>query len=308
MIIVTGGAGFIGSNIVKKLCQAGHDNDIVVVDDLTDGEKFRNIVGLPIADYIDLEDLPRRLTEMGDITAIIHQGAISNTRERNGALMMQANYEASKLLANFCLTRDVRFLYASSAAVYGTSQGFKEVPENEHPINVYAYSKLLFDQWIRRRVDNVESQIVGLRYFNVYGPGEAFKYDMASVAYKTYETLRDDDAEPKAVLFDDGEQLRDFVYVDDVVDTLLWFMQHEDVSGIFNVGTGKAASFNQLAQAAIDSCGKGEIEYTPMPDHMAWCYQAHTEADIGALRKAGCDVQFRDVATGVADMVRVLDS
>jgi len=310
--VVTGGAGFIGSNLVRSLNAEGID-DILVVDDLRDGHKFRNIADLAIADYLDKDEFLARLD--GDsgfangITAVLHQGACSTTTEWDGRYMMRNNYAYSKTLLQHCLEAGLPFIYASSAAVYGGSQAFAEEPRNELPLNVYGYSKLLFDQYVRRLDLERGRQVVGLRYFNVYGPREQHKAAMASVAFHFNEQLR---ADGEVRLFEgsggfaDGEQRRDFVHVDDVCAINLWFLEHRDVSGVFNAGTGRAQSFNDVAQAVIDWHGRGRIRYIPFPAHLEGAYQSFTEADLGALRKAGCGLGFRDVASGVRDYLDAL--
>ncbi len=305
MHIVTGGAGFIGSNLAHALCERGHD-DVIVVDDLSDGHKFVNISDLPIADYLDKDEFLSRLDDdagfAGEIRAILHQGACSATTEWDGRYMMQNNYGYSQRLLHHCLDRKIPYIYASSAAVYGPSQAFSEDPSNENPLNVYGYSKLQFDRYVRRVAARPSSQVVGLRYFNVYGPREQHKGSMASVAWHFNNQVRD---EGEARLFEgsggygDGEQLRDFVYVADVCDVNLWFLDHPDVSGIYNTGTGRAQSFNDVAHAVIDWHGRGEIRYIPFPDHLKGAYQSYTQADLTRLRASGCDVEFRPVELGV---------
>jgi len=305
MIIVTGGAGFIGSQIVKGLNQRGYTN-ILVVDDLTDGSKFANLVDLKIYDYLDKEQFLRKIQKQdsfaNDVKAIFHEGACSTTTEWDGRFMMQNNYEYSKSLLHYCLNRGVNFLYASSAAVYGDSQVFKEEPQYERPLNVYGYSKLLFDQYVRRVLPHANSQIAGFRYFNVYGSGEQHKGSMASVAYHLHQQLLKSGV---VKLFEgcdgyeNGEQRRDFVYVEDVVAVNLWFFDRPQHSGIFNVGTGASQSFNDVAKAVTAWHEKGEIEYIPFPDHLKGCYQSFTQADIGPLRKVGYAQPFRTVEQGV---------
>ncbi len=304
MHIVTGGAGFIGSNLAHALCARGHD-DVIVVDDLSDGHKFVNIADLPIADYLDKDEFLARLDDAsftGGIRAILHQGACSATTEWDGRYMMQNNYGYSQRLLHHCLERNIPYIYASSAAVYGPSDAFSEDPLNENPLNVYGYSKLQFDRYVRRVAATPSSQVVGLRYFNVYGPREQHKGSMASVAWHFNKQVRD---EGEARLFEgsggygDGEQLRDFVYVGDVCDVNLWFLDHPDVSGIYNTGTGRAQSFNDVANAVIDWHGQGEIRYIPFPDHLKGAYQSYTQADLANLRASGCDVEFRPVEQGV---------
>ncbi len=305
MHIVTGGAGFIGSNVARALVEAGC-NDVVLVDDLTDGHKFANIADLNIADYLDKDEFIARLSTdklfAAGITAILHQGACSETTEWNGRYMMQNNYGYSKTLLHQSLEHATPFIYASSAAVYGSSSEFVEDPQFERPLNVYGYSKLQFDRYVRRVAAAAKSQVVGLRYFNVYGPREQHKGPMASVAFHFNNQLRD---EGEARLFAgndgyaDGEQLRDFVYVDDICKVNLWFLGHPEAAGIFNVGTGRAQSFNDVANAVIRWHGKGKIRYVPFPDHLQGAYQSFTQADLTQLRQSGCDVEFRPVEDGV---------
>ena len=303
MLIVTGGAGFIGSNIVRGLNAAGRD-DIVVVDDLSDGHKFRNIVDCAIDDYWDKSTLTARLARLGDAPeAILHQGACAVTTEWDGRYMMDENYQYSVDLYEYCRANAVPLIYASSAATYGASSEFREGdPALERPLNVYGYSKLLFDRYISSRLGAGGSQVVGLRYFNVYGPNEAHKGSMASVVWHFSRQLEE---AGELRLFEgshgyaDGDQRRDFIYVDDVVSVVLWFLAHPDRSGIFNVGTGASASFNDLANAIIVHYGSGKIRYVPFPEQLEASYQSFTEADISALRSAGYDGSFDDVHAGV---------
>lgn len=307
MIIVTGGAGFIGSNIVKILNEQGR-NDIIVVDDLTDGTKFSNIVDCGILDYIDQEVFLTKIKTnykfSQKIQAIFHEGACSTTTEWNGRYMLENNYEYSKYLLHYCMDSRISLIYASSAAVYGMDTHFKEQPAYEKPLNVYGYSKLLFDQYVRRHFASAQSQIVGLRYFNVYGPREQHKGSMASVAWHFNNQIK---AQGKVKLFEgsdgygNGEQRRDFIFVNDVVAVNLWFLSNPNVSGIYNVGTGRSQSFNDVANAVIKWHDKGEIEYIPFPDHLKNRYQSFTQADISSLRQAGYTGEFVTVEQGVAD-------
>ncbi len=305
MYIVTGGAGFIGSNIVKGLNAAGHTN-ILVVGDLTDGKKFRNLADCHYLDYQDYEDFIAAIKQGREfaepIEAVFHEGACSTTTEWDGRYMMRNNYEYSKDLLHYCVTRKIPFIYASSGAVYGCETSFQEIPANEKPLNVYGYSKLLFDQYVRRLMPTFNSQVVGLRYFNVYGPRENHKGSMASVAFHLMNQLRDNG---KVKLFEgcdgygDGEQVRDFVYVDDVVKVNLWLAQNPQVSGVFNVGTGSARPFNVIAKTLIELYGSGELVYIPFPAHLKGAYQSFTEADITALRSAGYDQAFTSLEEGL---------
>lgn len=305
MIIVTGGAGFIGSNIVKALNDRGQ-TDIVVVDDLTDGTKFLNLRDCSIQDYIDKDDFLQKVVSgksVGkSVKAIMHQGACSTTTEWDGRYMMRNNYEYSKELLHYCQGKKIPFIYASSASVYGAGPVFKEDRRFEAPLNVYGYSKYLFDEYVRRLLPKAKAQIVGLRYFNVYGPREQHKASMASVAFHLNNQLM---AGGRLKLFEgcdgfgDGEQRRDFVYVGDCVEVNLWFLDHADKSGIFNLGTGRSQTFNDVANAVIEWHGEGEIEYIPFPDHLRGRYQSFTEADMKALREAGYTRPFRSVREGV---------
>ena len=310
MIVVTGGAGMIGSNIVAALNAAGH-SDILVVDDLTDGTKFRNLADLAIADYQDKDAFLTRVEkgDAGRVEAVFHQGACSTTTEWDGRYMMDVNYAYSKTLLHFCLERRVPFLYASSAAVYGGGREFREEPELERPLNVYGYSKKLFDDYVRRNVLGTDhSPVAGVRYFNVYGPREDHKGEMASVAFHLFNQVRAGD-NPRLFGAHDGygpgEQSRDFVHVDDVADVNLWLWRRE-ASGIFNCGTGRAEPFKAVAEAVIEGLGRGAIEYVDFPDHLKGRYQSFTRADISRLRAAGYNGAFRDVATGVKDYVEWL--
>lgn len=305
MIIVTGGAGFIGSNIIKMLNDKGY-TDILVVDDLEDGTKFVNLADLEIADYLDKDDflaLIRDEQSLGDVEAIFHEGACSATTEWDGKFMMQNNYQYSVELLHYCLEHKIPFLYASSASVYGGGTVFKESREFERPLNMYGYSKFQFDQYVRRLLPDAESQVIGFRYFNVYGPREQHKGSMASVAYHLNTQLK---AGENPKLFEgcdgyaDGGQTRDFVYVGDVSDVNIWCWEQRAPSGIYNLGTGAAEPFSAVAEAAIAYHGRGEIEFIPFPEHLKGRYQSFTEADISALRQAGYPGTFKTVAEGVA--------
>lgn len=310
MIVVTGGAGFIGSQLVKGLNERGRE-DILVVDDLRRGEKFANLAAARIADYMDKAEFRRYIGARdgfpgyfsADIEFIFHQGACSTTTERDGQYMLDNNYTYSKEILHFAMQHSTPLVYASSAAVYGASADFAEAPANECPVNVYAYSKLLFDNYARARAAATGVRLVGLRYFNVYGPGEAHKGAMASVMFHFNRQLN---ATGRLQLFEgghgyaNGEQRRDFIFVEDVVKVNLWMMDHPAVSGIFNVGTGRANTFNSIARAVIDWHGKGEIGYIPFPAALKAGYQAYTQADLGALRGAGYTEAFTPPEQGVA--------
>jgi ADP-L-glycero-D-manno-heptose 6-epimerase len=323
--VVTGAAGFIGSNLVKALNARG-EKDIIAVDNLARADKFRNLVDCEIADYIDKDEFLARLVD-GDfddeIAALLHQGACSDTMETDGRYMMRNNYRYSVTLVDWCQNNDVPFIYASSASVYGASTAFREERANEAPLNIYGYSKLLFDHYVRRLMPERTSQIAGFRYFNVYGPRERHKGRMASVALHFCDEYL---AESCVRLFEGsggyaaGEQRRDFVHVDDVVNVNLAFLDHPERSGVFNVGSGNAATFNEVAVAAVNalrasskeparSLGElvdaGVIRYVPFPPALVGKYQSYTCADLGRLRGAGYKATMTAAADGV---VRYVDS
>ena len=324
--IVTGAAGFIGSNLVKALNERGHYN-IIAVDNLKHAEKFKNLADCEIADYMDKEDFLEKLQEGffdGLVSAVLHQGACSDTMETDGRYMMDNNYQYTLELLNYCQNEEIPFLYASSASVYGGGSVFKESREFEFPLNVYAYSKFLFDQIVRRRWHKRNTQIVGLRYFNVYGQREQHKGRMASVAYHFFNQYR---AEGKVKLFEgcdgyaNGGQLRDFVSVEDAVKVNMYFLDNPHKSGIFNLGTGQAQSFNDVAVSTVNALRNAEkkpaltlaelqqqglICYIPFPDQLRGKYQSYTQADISALRNSGYSEPFLNVEQGVAKYVNYL--
>ncbi len=315
MIIVTGGYGFVGANLVKALNERGRD-DVLVVDNLSNGEKFVNLVDCEISDYFDKEDFIEELIESGlpeETEVVFHQGACSDTTEWDGRYMMANNYEYSRILLHACLDRQIPLIYASSASVYGLNRECSETAGNESPLNVYGYSKFLFDRYVRRMHagDMAGSQVVGLRYFNVYGPREQHKGRMASVAWHFDQQIRETG---KCRLFSgsdaygDGEQRRDFVCVDDIVAINLWFWENRGCGGIYNCGTGASRSFNAMARAVIDHHGRGEIEYIPFPESLKGHYQSFTEADISNLRGAGFDQPFKSLEDGVRDYLNWMDA
>jgi ADP-L-glycero-D-manno-heptose 6-epimerase len=324
--VVTGAAGFIGSNIVQGLNKRGI-TDIIAVDDLTEGDKFRNLADLQIGDYVDAADFYDRFSKgaYGKVAAVFHEGACSDTMESDGAYMMRNNYGVSCQLFEACQAQGTHLLYASSAAVYGGSDTFRELPEFEKPLNVYGYSKLLFDQWVRRKTSmftSQTSQVVGFRYFNVYGPREQHKGRMASVAFHQFKQFKSDGVVKLFGGYDGyaaGEQKRDFVYVDDVVAVNLWFLDHPNQSGVFNLGTGHAQPFNDVALAVVQGMtdqpaslvqivDNEAIGYVDFPDALKGKYQSYTQADLGALRSVGCDHVFADVGQGVASYLRRLST
>lgn len=303
MIIVTGGAGFIGSNIVKALNAQGQ-TDILVVDDLTDGTKFRNLADLMIADYQDKDVFRQRVVTdqraLEGVEAVFHQGACSATTEWNGQYMMDNNYTYSQELLAACQRLSIPFFYASSASVYGDGPVFSEGLANEKPLNVYGYSKFLFDQHVRRVLPKATAPIVGFRYFNVYGPREQHKGSMASVAFHLHQQILKGENPKLFGAYDGyeaGGQSRDFIFVEDVAKVNLWAWQ-QGVSGIYNLGTGRAQPFRDIAEAVIAYHGKGEITYIDFPEHLKGRYQSFTQADMAGLRAAGYKDAFADVATG----------
>lgn len=327
MIVVTGGAGFIGANIVKALNERG-ERDVFVVDNLEKGDKFLNLTDCEIGDYCDKREFIERIRRgdfKGKFSAVFHEGACSDTMEHNGVYMMQNNYEYSKTLLHYCQDARAPFIYASSASVYGGGRVFKEERGYEAPLNVYGYSKFLFDQYVRR-IRKPSAQIVGFRYFNVYGDREQHKGRMASVAFHFFNQYRN---ERKVRLFagsggyDDGEQRRDFISVEDVVAVNLFFLDHADKSGIFNVGTGRSQTFNDVAVATINALrpalsarpadlkalqAEGAIQYIPFPAALVGKYQSFTEASIDTLRAAGYTRAFLTVEQGVARYIGRLSS
>ncbi|WP_028109352.1 ADP-glyceromanno-heptose 6-epimerase [Ferrimonas futtsuensis] len=312
MIIVTGGAGFIGSNLVKMLNNQGR-TDILVVDELEDGTKFVNLADCDIADYLEKDrflELVKAGHDFGDVEAVFHEGACSSTTEWNGRYMMENNYEYSKVLLHYCLDRKIPFLYASSASVYGMGPVFKEDRAHEKPLNVYGFSKFQFDQYVRRLLPTFDSQVVGFRYFNVYGPREQHKGGMASVAFHLNTQIHQGENPKLFGAYDGyeaGGQTRDFIYVGDVCQVNLWAWQEKAESGIYNLGTGAAEPFQAVADAVIDFHGKGQVEYIDFPDKLKGRYQSFTEADMAKLRAAGYDRPFKTVAQGVAEYLAWLN-
>jgi ADP-L-glycero-D-manno-heptose 6-epimerase len=320
MHVVTGAAGFIGSKLVEALNRQGV-TEILAVDNLENADKFSNLVLCEIEDYLDKREFLARLEAGqfdGAIDAVLHQGACSDTMASDGRYVMENNYGYSRALLDWCQEEEVPFLYASSAAVYGAGKnGFRVARECEAPLNVYGYSKFLFDQLVRRRLEGRSAQIAGLRYFNVYGPNESHKARMASVAFHAFHQFK---AEGRVRLFvgsggyADGEQLRDFIHVDDVVAVNLHFLEYGEMSGIWNCGTGRAQSFNEVAAAVINTArgtrasarelvAQKLIEYIPFPPQLAARYQSYTEADVSELRAAGYAREFMTVQQGVAAYV-----
>jgi ADP-L-glycero-D-manno-heptose 6-epimerase len=327
VIIVTGAAGLIGSNIIKTLNENGITN-ILAVDNLEQKDKFFNLSDCIVADYLDKREFIQLIESDSldkNVRAILHQGACSDTMEHNGRYMMDNNFRYTVKLFQYCQDHEIPLVYASSAAVYGGNTTFKEDPSCESPLNVYGYSKLAFDQYFRSHVQEtgLTAPCVGLRYFNVYGPREQHKGRMASVAYHFYNQYFENGF---IKLFegcdgyDNGEQRRDFISIEDVVKVNLWFLDHPEVSGIFNVGTGVSRTFNDMAVATLNAIratnGEDEIsleemreknliQYIPFPEALTGKYQSFTEANISSLRAAGYSNDFLDVNEGVAHYVAV---
>ncbi len=307
MIVVTGGAGFIGSNIVKELNEKGI-KEILIIDNLENSEKHKNLNRLEFLDFIDKRDFMENLSKFQglDIEVIFHQGACSDTMEYNGKYMMKNNYEYSKQLLQFAIDNKIRFIYASSASVYGTGKnGFRENRECEYPLNIYAFSKFLFDQYVRRVIGGTEIQIVGLRYFNVYGPQENHKGKMASVVFHFHNQILE---EGKIKLFEGSENFkRDFIYVKDVVNVNMFFFENVDKKGIFNCGTGKARSFLDIAKIMQQLYDKDvKIDFVPFPERLKGKYQTFTKADLTKLREVGYENPFTELEIGVKEYVQVL--
>lgn len=312
MIIITGGAGFIGSAIVWRLNALNLD-DIIIVDSLGTDEKWKNLVSLNYRDFIHKDDFIRLLDSSGIETpsAIIHMGANSSTTEKDADLLLRNNFEYSKKLAEYCITKDIRFIYASSAATYGDgSLGFDDHEADLHllrPLNMYGYSKMMFDFWALKR--GILNKIVGLKYFNVYGPNEYHKGDMRSVVHKAFEQINEigkarlfKSADPK---YKDGEQMRDFIYIKDAVDMTLSFLDQKDKNGLYNIGSGKARTWNDLVMALFTAMNKKtEIEYFDMPPHLLEKYQYFTEAKMDKIKKTGYSKPLMSLEDGITDYVQ----
>ena len=323
MIIVTGGAGFIGSNIVHALNLRGETN-ILIVDNLGSGDKYKNICGLKFSDFMNVDDFFQRIQDdefylEDEVDAVFHEGACSDTMERDADYIMKVNFQYSKALLEFCIDEEAKFIYASSASVYGNGQnGFRENISCERALNAYALSKMVFDMHVRKTLLETASEdfytppIVGLRYFNVYGAQEQHKGRMASIVYQMYNQVKD-----TGVIklfkgsdgYDDGEQRRDFISVDDVVKVNLWAFDNEEIaSGIYNCGTGQAHTFNETAQAVIAAMGTGCVEYIDFPDELQGKYQSFTQADTRKLLRAGYNGGFSDFQKSIAKYCKFLDA
>ncbi|NJS36628.1 MAG: ADP-glyceromanno-heptose 6-epimerase [Brachymonas sp.] len=324
-LVVTGAAGFIGANLIEGLNARGLD-DIIAVDDDAQGLKAQNLRGLKFAEFITSDHFYPRMArgEFGKLEAVFHEGACSDTMETRRDFIMAKNFDCSRDLLLACQRQGTRLLYASSAAVYGNSRAFTEAPANEAPLNFYGESKLMFDHFLREKLSaaphsrfaHAPTQVAGFRYFNVYGPREQHKGRMASVAFHQFHQMR---REGRVKLFGayggyaPGEQRRDFVSVRDVVAVNVWFLDHPEVSGIFNLGTGRAQAFNDVARAVASSlrphaAPDSLIDYIDFPPALVGKYQSYTQADLSALRQAGCDHAFDDVQTGVSRYMQWLQT
>lgn len=313
MIIVTGGAGFIGSAIVWRLNQLKR-NDIIIVDELGTDEKWKNLIGLHFDDFINKHhfiDLIEKNSLSFSVDAIIHMGANSSTTEKDADHLLSNNYKYTQKLADYCVNNNIRFIYASSAATYGSGElGFNddtEVCSKLHPLNMYGYSKNLFDIYAKRK--GYFEKIVGLKYFNVYGPNEYHKKDMRSVVHKAFEQIRDSGSvslfKSKNHTYKDGEQMRDFIYVKDAVEMTLFFMSKRNIAGLYNIGSGKARTWNDLVKAIFTAMNKEvKINYIDMPEELIEKYQYFTEADITSIKSVGYDEPLHTLEDGVGDYVK----
>ena len=306
MILVTGGAGFIGSNIVKGLNERGVD-DIFICDNLENGTKHKNLNRLNFKDYIDKADFDAEsFFNKNNIEAVFHQGACSSTTESNGKYMMKNNYECTKNILHACIKHNVRLFYASSASVYGNGDnGFKETPECEYPLNVYAFSKYQFDRYLLGIMSTINTQVVGLRYFNVYGPQENHKGKMASVAFHMFNQIKNGE---RMKLFEGSENFRrDFIHVDDVVSVNMFFYENKHLSGIYNCGTGNAESFCRIAEALQEIYPDAAVDTIPFPDTLKGKYQTYTQADMSKLREAGYNKEFITLSEGTKKYAKILE-
>lgn len=311
MIIVTGGAGFIGSCIVRSLNDAGC-TDIVIVDNISETDKWMNMRNKAYIKYVQKSKFLAELPSYENVEAIIHMGAQSATTERNFDYLWDNNFEYTKALWNYCAEKQISFIYASSAATYGDGMhGFDDRMDIDYllPLNGYGYSKQLFDQWVKHQAKTFPAQYVGLKFFNVYGPNEYFKGSMASMVFHGFNQIKESG---KIKLFKscnpdyaDGEQLRDFVYVKDICNVIMWLLQNKQVSGLFNVGTGRAQSFRELAEATFHALDmKPNIEYIDMPEKLRGKYQYYTKAEMSKLFSEGYPYRFANVEEGVRDYVQ----
>ena len=311
MIIVTGGAGFIGSCVVRSLNEAGR-SDIVIVDNISETDKWMNMRNKKYIKYVHKSRFLEELPTYENVEAIVHMGAQSSTTERDFDYLWENNFEYTKALWNYCAEKHISFIYASSAATYGDgSLGFNDRMDIDKllPLNGYGYSKQLFDMWVKHQAKSFPAQYCGLKFFNVYGPNEYFKGSMASMVFHGFNQIKETG---KVKLFKscnpnyaDGGQLRDFVYVKDICKVIMWLLVNKHVSGLFNVGTGRAQSFAELAEATFHALDlEPNIEYIDMPEKLRGKYQYYTKAEMSKLYDAGYPYEFMDVETGVRDYVQ----
>ncbi len=312
MIIVTGGAGFIGSNIVRAMNERGY-KDILIVDNFGKDEKYKNLVGLTFEDYMSADDFLKAITDyrIHGATVIFHEGACSDTMEYDVDYMIKTNYEYSKALLNYCIANRIDFIYASSASTYGNgANGFVESEECESALNPYAFSKLLFDRYVRRNMPLAKAKLIGLRYFNVFGPQEQHKGRMASITYQMYQQIKNGGVIKLFKGTDgyaDGEQKRDFIYVKDVARVNIFCGENDVANGIYNCGTGNATTYNALAQAVINALGTGKIEYIDMPEQLIGKYQSFTQADTKKLLETGFKGDFTSIEDAVKEYCAFLN-
>lgn len=311
MIIVTGGAGFIGSCVVRSLNEAGR-SDIVIVDNISETDKWMNMRNKKYIKYVHKLRFLEELPTYENVEAIVHMGAQSSTTERDFDYLWENNFEYTKALWNYCAEKHISFIYASSAATYGDgSLGFNDRMDIDKllPLNGYGYSKQLFDLWVKHQAKSFPAQYCGLKFFNVYGPNEYFKGSMASMVFHGFNQIKETG---KVKLFKscnpnyaDGGQLRDFVYVKDICKVIMWLLVNKHVSGLFNVGTGRAQSFAELAEATFHALDlEPNIEYIDMPEKLRGKYQYYTKAEMSKLYDAGYPYHFADVENGVRDYVQ----
>lgn len=311
MIVVTGGAGFIGSCIVRTLNENGI-NDIVIVDNIASTDKWKNIRNKKFITYYNKGEFLQILPKIDGVEAIIHMGAQSSTTEMNFDYLWNNNVEYTKKLWNYCAEKNISFIYASSAATYGSgTNGFDDKGNIDEliPLNGYGYSKQVFDQWVKHHATNAPKQYVGLKFFNVYGPNEYYKGSMASMVFHGFRQIISDGEirlfKSCNTNYKDGFQLRDFVYVKDICSVIYWLLEHPNINGLYNVGTGQAQSFYELAIATFNALDMvPNIRFVDMPEHLREKYQYFTQAEMSKLQMIGYTNKFMDVNDGVTDYVQ----
>lgn len=310
MYIVTGGAGFIGSCVVRTLNDAGIE-DIVIVDNIASTDKWMNMRNKKYLRYVHKSQLLAELSTFENVQAIIHMGACSSTTEKDFDYLWNNNFEFTKALWNYCAEKQTSFIYASSAATYGDGeQGFDDRMDIDllRPLNGYGYSKQLFDQWVKHQATVYPKQYVGLKFFNVYGPNEYYKGSMASMIFHGFNQIKKDGEirlfKSCNLKYEDGGQLRDFIYVKDICSVIKWFLDNPKKNGLYNLGTGRAQSFRDLAVATFHALDlEPNIRYIEMPGHLKNKYQYYTKAEMSKLKEAGYDMPFADLEEGAKDYV-----